>query len=326
VTAGDASAPTGPCGVDLRGNPALLDKARGAAFAVVCQSARWFDDFFGDESYWRSADRLHGRLGLLFVGDEHEGFDVDTTFHAEVELPNLENRVNVFLRREDEQSYVSDYDPSIELVPEFGTLESSRRWLLGAGYHPMGGASKGLDLDLGVELGSPLEPVARARYRHYWMLGRRSMLRTRPSVYWTNVRGFGAAASVQVDRPFGESLLLRLGAGTNINEITEGAAWSARLSVFHRVSEDRAFVYRVGVEGESDARHPVEEWVAEVRLRQRMFREWFLGEIVLGSSWIHEVPGGPRDAGLYVGVGFELSFASDDASDPVSRSGAPGRR
>jgi hypothetical protein len=318
--------PSRPCDVDLRSNRALLDRARGTAYEVICQSARWFDDFFGDESYWQSASRLHGRLGLLFVGDEHEGLDIDTTFHTEVELPNLENKVNLFLRREDEQAYISDHGVSIDLLPELQTFESSRRWLLGAGYHPMGGASKGLDLDLGVELGSPLEPVARVRYRHYWMLGERSMLRTRPSVYWTSVRGFGAAGSAQVDRPIGESLLLRLSGGATINEITEGAAWSAQLSLFHMLDEDRALVYRVGVTGESDARYPVEEWVAEVRMRKRMFREWFLGEVVLGSSWIHETPGAPRDAGLYVGVGFELSFARDGAADPLPRSGAPRHR
>jgi hypothetical protein len=45
-----------------------------------------------------------------------------------------------------------------------------------------------------------------------------------------------------------------------------------------------------------------------------MFREWFVGEVLVGASWLHDTPELPREVGYFVGVGFELSFASGDAT------------
>ncbi|MDX1644969.1 MAG: hypothetical protein R3244_11490 [Thermoanaerobaculia bacterium] len=301
-----------PCDVTPEGERGVLDKTRSMLFEAVCKSGRWFDDFFGDEPYWMSARHTWGRFGLRLIGEEHEGLDHDVTFSANLHLPNLENKVNLFLRREEEEQFVADPDRSVRLVPALFQNRAEREWVLGAGYNPMGGASKGIDFDGGVELRLPLEPYVRARYRHYWIFGETLLLRSMQSAYWRNQRGFGSSINTDVERSLGEDYLLRFTNFAAIDQSTYGVDWRSGLILFQSIGFDRALAYQIAVEGETDARIPVERWAGEVTYRQRMFREWFFGELLAGVAFIHPEIGSPREASFYLGVGFELEFAFDE--------------
>lgn len=300
-----------PCDVEPELDHRFLDKTRSVIFQAVCKSGRWFDDFFGEESYWLSARHTWGLFGLRLVHDEVEGTDYDVTFSANLPLPNLEDKVNVFLRREDEERFVSDPDSSIRLVPALLDNEAEREWLLGAAFRP-GGGSKGFDFDAGVELLLPLEPYVRARYRHSWLLGDDLLVRARPSVYWRNQHGAGGSLTAEIERSLGEDFLLRSYNFAAADERTYGVDWRSGLTLYQMIGFDRALAYQIAVEGETDDVVPVHRWIGEVTLRQRMFREWFFGELLGGVAFVHETPTSPREPSFYVGIGFELKFAFDE--------------
>ncbi len=234
------------------------------------------------------------------------------TFSANLQLPNLENRLNLFLRREEEEQFIADPDRSLRLVPALFQNRAEREWVLGAGYHPMGGASKGVDFDGGVELRLPLEPYLRGRYRHSWIFGDTVLLRAMPSVYWRNQRGFGSSITSDLERALGEDYMLRFTNFASIDQITHGVDWRSGLILFHSIGFDRAIAYQIAAEGETDARIPVERWAGEVTFRQRMFREWFFAELLGGVAFIRDHPGSPREPNFYAGVGFELEFAFEE--------------
>lgn len=209
-----------PCNLTPGEDHKFLDKTRFMIFEAVCRSGRWFDNFFGDEPYWRSAQRTWGRIGVRLIGDEREGLDSNLTLDVNLPLPNLEKKANLFLRREEEDEFVADPDRSVRLVPALFENRTEREWVIGAGYHPMGGATKGLDFDAGMELRTPLEPYVRGRYRHYWLLGEHFLMRTRPAIYWRNQHGLGTSLALDMERNLGESFLLRFSNFGGIDEIT----------------------------------------------------------------------------------------------------------
>lgn len=301
-----------PCDIHPPESARFLDKTRDVIFKAVCNSGRWFDDFWGDESYWTSARQTYGRFGLRLLGNQLDGEDVDVTFSANLPLPNLENKVNLFLRREDERQFVNDPDRSVRLVPALFEFRQERQWLLGAGYQARGSGSKGLSLDAGVELRTPVEPYVRGTYRHYWLVRDRLLTRVKPRIYWRNQHGFGTSLAADVDRQLTEDFLLRFSNFAGIDESTHGVDWRSGLTLFQMVGPDRAFAYQVAVEGETDDIIPVHRWVGEVTVRQRMFREWFFGEVLGGVEFVHKEPGSPREPSFFAGIGFELQFAWED--------------
>lgn len=300
-----------PCKVPAEPGDAWLDKVRDEVFETVCGTARWFDGFFGDRRFDAEAQRTHGRLRLLTLYDEFEGFDAKLRLRAEVSFPNLDQRVKAFLGREDEDQFLRGDDTTYgQFLPDFFRETEEQEWLLGLGYSPVGTARHKFDLDGGVKLRSPLEPFVRGRYRKYWVVGTKHLLRFRETIYWRNQRGVGTSANVDIERVIGENKLLRWEGRGSIDEATEGVEWRSSIILYQGFGEDRALAYRFAWDGETDHDVPVRRFGPQVTFRQRMFREWFFGEIVTGVTWPKDEIDQTREAAFNIGFGFEISFGN----------------
>ena len=309
---GGPSAEVSPCRVPSAPDDEWLDKLRRGVFETVCGSARWFDQFFGDQRFDVEARNTRGHLRLLTVYDELEGFDAKVRLRAHVNLPNLDRRVNAFLGREDEDEYLRGDDHTFaEFLPDFFRDADDQDWLLGLGYSPVGSARQKFDLDAGVKVRFPLEPFVRGRYRRHWVLGEQHLVRFRETVYWRNQRGLGTSAGVDVERVVGENKLLRWEGHGTMDESTAGMEWRTGVILFQGLGNDRALAYRFAWDGETDHQVPVRSYGPQVTYRQQMFREWFFGEIVAGVTWPKEEIGQERDASFNVGFGAEIRFDYD---------------
>ena len=301
-----------PCDVPSDPDEALLDRMRRGVFETVCGSAQWFDEFFGDRRFDEEARKTHGRLRLLTVYDEFEGFDAKIRLRAEVNFPNLDRRVNAFLGREDEEEFLRGDDTAFgEFLPDFFREAEDQDWLLGLGYSPVGTARQKFELDAGVEVRTPLEPFVRGQYRRYWVFGGQHLVRFRESVYWRNQRGVGTSGSLDVERVVGTNKLLRWEGRASIDEATEGVEWRSAVILYQGFGEDKALAYRFAWDGETDHDVPVRRFGPQVTYRQQMFREWFYGEIVAGVTWPKEEIGQDRDASFNIGFGAEIRFGNE---------------
>jgi hypothetical protein len=289
-----------------------LDQLRREMFETVCASARWFDGFFGSRRYDDEARKTHGRAQVRAVWDEHDELELDGRLRARYELPNLDRRVNAFLGRDDEEELVRGVDDSFDFLPDFFRGEGREEWIVGLGYRPVSSDRSQTDFDVGVEVRTPLEPFVRGRYRHYWLVGDRNLLRAQESLYWTSQRGFGTTTSFEFERPIGEQALVRWGNRGTIDEESEGVEWFTGLTLYHGFGPDQAVALSIGADGETDDEVPLQEYGSRLTYRRRMLRDWFFGELIGGVSWPRDELGDRRETSWHFGFGFEIQFSGED--------------
>lgn len=320
----DAAEPavTDLCEVAVPADEPRLDQFRREMFETVCASARWFDGFFGSQRYDEEARKTRGRAQLRVVYDEYDDWEIDGRFRARYELPNLDRRVNAFLGREDEEEFVSGTDDTFRFLPDFFRGEGREEWIVGLGYRPVSGDRRQTDFDIGVDVDTPLEPFARGRYRQYWLVGDRNLLRAQQSLYWTSQRGFGATTHFDAERPVGDQFLMRWSNRGTIDEESAGVDWFTGVTLYHGFGPDQAIALSLAAEGATDHEVGLHEYGSRVTYRRRMLREWFFGELIGGVSWPRESLLEDRDMAWHFGFGFEIQFSGEDlgvGAPPASR-------
>lgn len=303
---------TNPCEINSQSDEPWLDQMRREVFETICDSARWFDGFFGDRRFDEEARRTHGRALLRFVYDEYDDVEVDARLRVRVDLPNLDDRVNAFFGREDETAFVTSNDDDIGLLPDFFRSEGDEEWLIGLGYRPVGNSRRRTDFDVGVDIDTPIEPFVRGRYRQYWLVGDRNLLRLQETLYWRNQHGFGTSTRLDLERPLGRRFLGRWANRVTYDEATEGIDWGTGITLYQAIGPDQALALFLGADGETDKEVPVEEYGTRLTYRRRMLREWFFGELIGGVTWPRQHLEETREASWHFGFGFEIQFSGSD--------------
>jgi hypothetical protein len=310
-----------PCRISARDEEEWLDELRREIFEEVCDGARRFDALFGNRRFDEEARRTNGRVQARLVWDEVEGAELDGRFRINVDFPNLDHRVRAFAGRDEPEEFLTGTDAGFDFLPDFFRQRGSEEWLVGLGYRPASGDRRSTDVDVGVEVETPLEPFVRGRYRQFWVIGDRNLLRVQESLYWRNQRGFGSATRVDLERPVGRQALLRWASLAVYDEVTLGVDWESGVTLFQGFGPHRAVALYVGADGETEAPVGLHELGTRATYRQRMLRDWFFGELIGGVTWPQELPGEGRSPAWHLGVGFEIQFSGEELG-----AGWPGRR
>lgn len=304
----ETEVPPDPCKAE-DGDPddIWIDKMRRGVYRTVCATSRWFDGFYGDQPLIDEYRSTYGRLGVGIEVVEEEGVDFDDRFEARFPLPQFERRLEAFVGRYDEDDFVEGRERSFDSLPEtFDDTDSE--WLLGLGYNPARGERGDFELDLGVDVGFPMDPFVRALWTTEYPIGEVHLLRFRQVGFWRNSDGLGTTSQIAVERALRPRLLVRwFGIGT-VAEKIRGIEWYSSLTLYQRFDLDRAISYQVDVHGESDAPVAVEEWALNARYRHRMWRDWFFLDLRAHLQWPKELPGQGRDVDPGFTVGFEILF------------------
>ncbi|HVS04014.1 MAG TPA: hypothetical protein VMT16_14710 [Thermoanaerobaculia bacterium] len=301
-----------PCRVERPGDEPWLDHMRREIFETVCNTARRFDGFFGNRRFDEEAQRTHGRVQLRVLWDELDELDVDGRLRVRVDLPNVDERVNAFFGRETEGDFLTGSSGELDFLPDFFRREGDQEWLLGLGYRPVGNARRRTDFDVGIDLDTPIEPFVRGRYRQFWMVGDRNVLRLQETLYWQNQRGVGTTTRVDLERPVGQRMLARWANRGTFDESTEGLSWESGVTLFKGFGPNQAVAWFVGLHGSTDAEAALAEYGTRLTYRRRMLREWFFGELIGGVTWPRDDLVADRQAAWHFGFGFEIQFSGED--------------
>ena len=205
---------------------------------AVCESALWFDNLFGDPRIREDRESTYGRLLLGLHYDEREGFEDFTNFQAKVSLPKMERRLNAFVGRGDREQIVTGQNPVEDYVPPVGLDDDE--WLVGLGYSPARGRRSKTSFDVGVDVDFPMNPFVRARYRHRFFPGNRTLVRVRPSIFWEREEGGGSTTKIDVDHLIGREILFRWRNVGTWTEESEGLEWYVELTLFQNLGIKRA--------------------------------------------------------------------------------------
>lgn len=117
--------------------------------------------------------------------------------------------------------------------------------------------ARGLDtMRAGLEIESPLNPDANARFRYYVYLNDELLLTMRTTGFVENDEGFGIKQAFDLDCVMGPDYLLRFGNSFRLSEATDGVRWRSRPALYQAIDYRRAMRYELSVRGETDGTQP----------------------------------------------------------------------
>ncbi len=297
-----------PCASEYLQGRSWLDWLNLRLHRTACETALWFDHLFGDYRLDEELEATHGRALVGVIWDEQYGFEDDLNFRARLHFPNMERRLNAFVGRDDREDLLEDAQRrgATSLPGMFDPTDDE--WLVGLGYRPISGLGGDLDFDVGMNFKFPIEPFARARYKHRTFLSDTDLVRFRHALFWERDDGWGLSTRIDYEHAFtGGSMMRWRGAG-KISGITQGADWFTELSYYHRLGRRRALAHQVGANGETDAPVLIENYFVRMIYRQQILREWLFLEIGPGMAWRRDVRGEPRDSVPILRFGVEMLF------------------
>ncbi len=297
----------GPCRDSASDAEPLIDEARRKLYETLCGAALWFDGLFGERNNIATARRTSGRFEISGLSSEYEGAKYRTRGNIRFDFPNLDNRFNAFLGRDDRDEFIRDRNEGLALRSQFLRLETNERWLAGLGYSLPGTYKQRTDFRIGGKLGQEPEIFVQGRHRRNWVINEHNLWHFRETLFWTNRDGFGSTTSFDFDHVVNRTLLLRWGTAGTVSEATEGLDWRSAWLLYQNLPRARAIAYEVFIRGETANEVPLKEWGTRVIYRQQLLhRDWLAGEIVTGYSWPRFEREDERKGSYTIGVGVEI--------------------
>jgi hypothetical protein len=288
-----------------------LDNLRRGVYRSVCGASLWFDHFFGAERIAHERHDTYGWLGATTSWDERDGVEPRVRLRAKFALPRVSKRLNAVVGRDDREAFFRDEPREQRVIPD-PFRDADDEWLTGLEYRGFHGDRHDLDFGLGVDLGFPMDPYVRGRYRYQDFLGERWFVRWRLTPFWSRSEEWGGSTRVELDHAISDDLLFRLATSALASEQSEGVEWDAGPILYHRLSDRRAIAWRLLAWGESDAEVPLEGYGAEATYRQRVWKEWLYLELELRLAARRETLEEEREWVPRAGFGFEMRFGEPE--------------
>jgi hypothetical protein len=290
----------------------MVDDARRLLHETLCGASLWFDGLFGEGRDVAAARSVYGRLELATTYSEAEGTKVRVRLRLRAQFPNLENRLEAFLGREDdEEDVIRGREEGLGLSSQFLNVETREHWLGGLGYSLPGNYKVKRDFRIGLKGGREPEVFAQGRLRRNFLIGPRDALRLRETLFWTNRDGFGSTSSVDYDHLLSRTLLFRWGSVGTVSESTDGLDWRSALVLYNNLQGRRAIAYEAFVRGETEEVELKEYGLRTIYRQSLLGRPWLYGELVAGYSWPQLEVDAEREGSALIGFGIELHYGRD---------------
>ena len=281
----------------------LLEQSRTQVRGFSVWLGETVNDWFGDRPFEDGGKVTHGRLGLRNLWRQDEGWDTNVRFRARFDLPNLRDKAYIFIGRQNERELLTDQS---EAFTREQLLLEERRKEDQTGFAGVGLAlRKNLDFRVGVRGG--MKFYTQARYRKQWALSAQDRIEFRETIFWNNKDKFGSTTALDYEHAFTPTLSLHWQNATTISEKTDDFAWGSSLGLFKRFGDDRILSGEMVVTGETGAKENVDEYGVRMKWTQPVYREWLIGEFIVGHYWPQREDR-ERERAWGVGVNLEMRF------------------
>jgi hypothetical protein len=285
--------------------------------------ANGFDRFFADE---RDIDCLRPSS---FVRWRHEVRLADdgtlaygNNLRADLSLPHLKKRLrSIRIVLENAGRSLNGGEPNAATAPgqeDGGRADAAVRWTL------LETLRSSIDVGAGILFDLPPGLVARTRFRIARELGSVALARVASSGFWNTRDGLGFNASLALERPLVNRLLLRWSTGTLRTQVSSGWESSSELALLATLSPRTGLTLLGSASGQSKPDLVLQTWRVAARLRTALYRRWVYGEIEPEVRWPLDADG-DRRATPAVMFRVELQFEDDppDLHADAPSAGAP---
>lgn len=294
------------CDWHLEGLP-LQEQTQQLVYGVSCHSFRWFDHLFGAEKDFPE-EEVNGLWLLGFEYREYDGIDPRGRFRVRAPLPNLDNRWDVIVGRENEEEFVSDTGPSDTTLYNPGlSRDEDNEWLLGFG-HRKKNRRKGLDYSVGVRLGAPPNLYGKVQYYYNQQFTEKTDLRFRQTLFWRTDEGLGTTSRANLVHQAGVKDVIRWEGLATVSEDTEGMKWYAAQTWYHQLHGKNAISLQAFARGETDEEVPLRDYGLNLLWRQPFTRDWMFLSMGPNITWPRTFRNEERELSLGFSLWVEMEF------------------
>lgn len=282
----------------------VLDRSR----THVQDFSEWVGEevnsWFGDRPFSAGKGVTGGSIGLRSLWRQDDGLQTNVRVRARFDLPNLRDKAYLFLGQDNERELITD-KPEI-FSREQQLLEQSRREdqtaFVGLGYALL----DHIDFRVGIRGG--YKAYTQVRYRQKWMLSAADRVEFRETLFWSVSEGFGSTTTLDYDHAYSPTLTLQWRNAATISEEHDRMAWSSSLGVSRTFGDHRILSLDALFNGQGGSKVDVEEYGLRLKWSQPVYRDWLLGEVIVGHFWPRHQEDSERDRSWAVGAGLEIRF------------------
>ncbi|GAB4474829.1 MAG: hypothetical protein OHK0044_19740 [Burkholderiaceae bacterium] len=296
----DSTVPSAPPAAN-EVHPAV-DRTPAVLRETVVLLARGLDRWFGDKPFDESKGVRDGRLSIFTSKREGSGVDSSVHLNARVRLPNLEERAYLFVGRDNEREGVADQPPAFTTQDRLlGERTEDRSFFAGVGLV----LREAVDLRVGFR---GIKPYAQARLRRSWVAGEASLVEFRQTFFWRLKDRFGSTTALSFEYAYSPTLALRWLTAATITQASRRYDWSSVAGAHKVLGGDRLLSFELIGTGQQHTGILFTDYGVQTKWLQPVYRDWLLGEFVVGHFWPRPDASSERGQAWAAGFGLIVRF------------------
>ena len=268
----------------------------------------WVDGLFGDDFRFQG-ENLSGKVSLGFKHDEVEGIDPRLRVRIRAKLPNVSKRIDAFIGRVDEDSFISNTENKQDIFNNVGLRNAEDRdneWLVGLGYRRPRSDSNGFDFSAGAKLSGGINPYAKVAHRHLFQSQTDRYLKTTNTAFWRKEDGFGLSSNLEYTRFLDSRNITILNSTLKYTEEEEQVEWYTDATWHHSLSNRKGISSSIYARGEQESETAIPEFGTTFTYVQPVMREWLYMEVGVDFRWERDRTGVEYKHATRVGIQFEM--------------------
>jgi hypothetical protein len=298
-----------------------LDRTQHSLHRLVSRTARTIDSWMGEPLDHEIYEEASGSIALAVLWDEFDGIDVKVRFRVDMPLPQINERLRLFVGRMNRDEFVTEREEPSGSMPDVrGGDEEEDQTLAGFIYSRPEKHGASFSASAGARVrSSELDPYVKTSFRYRRALWGDTLFTLKETVFYQMSEKFGLTSRVDFERMLGEDWRLRWTGSATFSEGTEGARGFSTLTATRLFPDRRAFICRIGIEADTAAEVPLEEFGVEMAYRKSVLRDWLVLELRTSLTWPKDFDYQPRKPSWGFGIGCEMYFGSEEfSSRPVT--------
>lgn len=285
-----------------------VDRLRADTHTRLCNTVSKVDSWFGDEEEFKG-ENFRGKVAVGFRHDEIDGIDPRVRVRIRTKLPNVSKRVDAFLGRVEEDSYISNTEVSQDRLNNVGlrsTNDDDSEWLIGLGYRSPTRDNNGWDFSVGAKLSSGLSPYSKVTYRHVIQTAADQVWKAEQTGFWRKQDGFGVSSNLDYTRFLNDQDILVLHGSIKYTEEAEQWEWFTDATLHHSISDRRGISSTIYARGEEENVVSLPEYGVTFTYIRPIMRDWIYVETGVDFRWEREYPGQSYQSAVRFGLQFEM--------------------
>lgn len=279
----------------------VIDTTRRGVRATLEWLARGVDSWFGEAP--QTKERItRGRLGVSALKREGERLDTGVRLDARVRLPNVEERVYLFVGRDSEREGVADTPEALSRQDRLqAETAEDRSFFAGVAL----AVQRNLELRLGFR---GIKPYAQARYRKPWDLSERDRVEFRQTFFWRLTDRFGSTTALAYEHAYSATFAVRWLTAATITQRTDRYEWSSVLGGYQSFAGLRLLSLELVGSGAQRTGILWTDYGVQAKWSQPIYQDWLFGEIVAGHFWPRADRFSERGDAWAFGAGVTMRF------------------